>query len=81
MVLKVTRETFKYFQLKKVKIQFIKILEYSKNSAEKEEQYKPKASRRREIKSREVNETENNKTEKNPQNQNLVILSMKLINR
>lgn len=80
MVLKVSRETFKYFQLKKVKIQFIKILEYSKNSAEKEEQYKAKASRRREINTREVNENENNKTEKNPQNQSLVILSMKLIN-
>ena len=49
-----------------MKIQFIKILKHSKNSAGKEEPHKPKASGRREIKIREVNETEteNNKTEK-----------------
>lgn len=66
MVLRGSREIFKYFKLKKVKTQFIKILKHSKSSAEKDEPYKPKASGRGEIKIREVNETEteNNKTEK-----------------
>ena len=63
-----------------MKKEFIKILGYSKNTAQKEERHKPKASRRKEIKIREVNETENSKTEKNQQNQSLVIFSIKLIN-
>ena len=64
-----------------MKIQFIKILKHSKNSAGKEEPHKPKASGRREIKIREVNETETeNNKQKNPHNQGLVILSIKLIN-